>query len=186
MSDTRRFWIGVVSRSHVERGVAGGFLQLNHGKRAPVQKLAAGDGVAIYSPRTAYPDGAPLQAFTAIGTVATGAVYQVQLAPDFTPYRVDVRWAACREAPIAPLIAALGFIRDKTHWGAAFRFGQLRIEAGDFRVIAEAMGCPALADGAAPPDAAEAVQATADKPSTARSGATHSARARRSRTTSKL
>jgi len=181
MSDTRRFWIGVVSRSHVERGVAGGFLQLNHGKRAPVQKLAAGDGVAIYSPRTAYPDGAPLQAFTAIGTVATGTIYQVQMAPDFTPYRVDVRWAACREAPIAPLIAALDFIRDKTHWGAAFRFGQLRIEAGDFRVIAEAMGCPALAA-----DAAEAVQATADKPSTARSGGTHSARARTSRTTSKL
>jgi hypothetical protein len=189
MSDGRRYWIGVVSRSHVERGVAGGFLQLNHGKQAPVRKLAAGDGVAIYSPRTAYPDGAPLQAFTAIGTVATGEIYQVEMAPDFRPYRVDVRWAPCREAAIAPLIEALAFIRDKTHWGAAFRFGQLRIDATDFGTIATAMGCAHLADlppgdKAAGRDAAP--QATADKPSTARSGGTHSARARTSRTTSKL
>jgi len=26
------YWIGVVSRSHVLRGVAGGFAQMNHGK----------------------------------------------------------------------------------------------------------------------------------------------------------
>ena len=32
----RRYWIGVVSREHVMLGVKGGFIQLNHGKRAPL------------------------------------------------------------------------------------------------------------------------------------------------------
>src|SRR5258708_4594260 len=45
-----------------------------------------------YSPRTAYPNGEPLQAFTAIGTVVTGDVYQVQVTPDFRPHRVDVQF----------------------------------------------------------------------------------------------
>ena len=178
MTDAPQFWIGVVSRSHIERGVAGNFLQLNHGKRAPVRRFRAGDGVAIYSPRTAYPDGEPLQAFTAIGTIVSGEVYQVEMSADFKPYRIDVRYEPCRETPIAPLIETLGFIASKTHWGAAFRFGQLRIPAVDFAVIARAMGCATLADAAD--------QATAGSPATSRSGATHSARARTSRITSKL
>ena len=134
------FWIGVVSRSHVAIGVAGSFIQLNHGKKAPVRRLKAGDGIAMYSPRTSYPDGEPLQAFTAIGTVTTGEVYQVEMNTEFKPYRVDVSFAPCRETPIKPLIDALTFIRSKTHWGAAFRFGFVKIPADDFARIAEAMG----------------------------------------------
>ncbi|WP_374565068.1 EVE domain-containing protein [Ideonella sp.] len=132
-------WVGVVSREHVLRGVAGSFIQLNHGKKAPLQKLHAGDRVAIYSPRTAYPDGAPLQCFTAIGVVRSGEVYQVEMAPDFHPYRVDVDFATCREAPIQPLIERLSFIKSKTHWGAAFRFGYLKVPADDFALIGSAM-----------------------------------------------
>ncbi|SFL86865.1 EVE domain-containing protein [Variovorax sp. OV329] len=137
------FWIGVVSRSHVQKGVREGFIQLNHGKKAAVQRLHAGDGVAIYSPRTDYPDGAPLQAFTAIGTVVSGEVYQVQMTPDFHPFRVDVEFHTCSEAPIRPLIEDLSFIRDKTHWGAAFRFGYLRVPEADFLRVAQAMGSAA-------------------------------------------
>lgn len=135
----RQGWVGVVSREHVLRGVAGSFIQLNHGKKAPLQKLHAGDRVVIYSPRTAYPDGAPLQCFTAIGVVRSGEVYQVEMAPDFKPYRVDVDFADCREAPIQPLIERLSFIKSKTHWGAAFRFGYLKVPAEDFALIASAM-----------------------------------------------
>jgi len=139
-SSPPQFWIGVVSREHVQRGVQGGFIQLNHGKKAPVQRLRAGDGLVMYSPRTAYPDGEPLQAFTAIGVVITGEVYQVEMAEDFKPYRVDVRFLNGRETPIKPLIERLSFIRDKTHWGAAFRFGYLKVSAEDFNLIAESMG----------------------------------------------
>ena len=96
--------------------------------------------MAMYSPRTAYPDGEPLQHFTAIGVVTTGQVYQVKMADDFKPYRVDVRFLKAKEAPIKPLIDALSFIKSKTHWGAAFRFGYLNITAEDFKLIAAAMG----------------------------------------------
>lgn len=136
----RNFWIGVVSRSHVQIGVKGGFIQLNHGKKAPLQKFRAGDGLVMYSPRTSYPEGEPLQSFTAIGSIKSGEVYQVEMSADFKPYRIDVRFSTCREVPIKPLIDELSFIKNKTHWGAAFRFGQLKIPAEDFALIAEAMG----------------------------------------------
>lgn len=141
-----RHWIGVVSREHVLRGVAGGFIQLNHGKKAPLQRFHRGDRIAMYSPRTSYPDGAPLQAFTALGTVRSGEVYQVEMSDDFKPYRVDVRFADAREAPIAPLIQSLSFIRSKQHWGAAFRFGYLKVPADDFERIASAMGVESMGD----------------------------------------
>lgn len=142
----RTYWIGVVSRSHVQIGVAGGFIQLSHGKKAPLRKFRAGDGLIMYSPRTSYPDGEPLQSFTAIGTITSGDVYQVEMSADFKPYRTDVRFLTCKEAPIKPLLDRLSFITNKTHWGAAFRFGQLKIPAGDFALIAEAMGCSSLAE----------------------------------------
>lgn len=86
------YWLGVVSRAHVQLGVEGGFIQLNHGNKAPLKRMGAGDGIVIYSPRTAYPDGETLQHFTAIGTVVSGVTYQVEMAPDFKPYRIDVRF----------------------------------------------------------------------------------------------
>ena len=123
----------------MQRGVAGGFIQLNHGKKAPLLRLRAGDGLAMYSPRTAYPEGDALQHFTAIGVVISGEVYQVEMTPDLKPYRLDVRFFECREAPIRPLIERLSFIRSKTHWGAAFRFGWLEVPEDDFALIADAM-----------------------------------------------
>jgi hypothetical protein len=136
----RNYWIGVVSRSHVQLGAQGGFVQLGHGKRAPLERLRAGDGLVMYSPRTSYPSGEALQSFTAIGIVTSGEIYQVETSPDFRPYRVDVSYLECREAPIKPLVERLSFIRSKTNWGAAFRFGQLKIPAYDFALIACAMG----------------------------------------------
>ena len=133
------YWIGVVSRSHVRIGVEGGFIQLNHGKKAPLQRLEAGDMLAMYSPRESYPDGPVLQAFTAIGTITSGDVYQVEMSPEFKPYRVDVAFSTCREAPIKPLIERLSFIRSKTHWGGTFRFGYVKVPEADFAQIADAM-----------------------------------------------
>ena len=133
------YWIGVVSRSHVQIGVRGGFVQLNHGKKAPLQRLHSGDMLAMYSPRESYPDGPALRAFTAIGTIKSGEVYQVEMSPDFKPYRVDVTFSSCRETPIKPLLEQLTFIRSKTHWGAAFRFGYIKVPEADFALIADAM-----------------------------------------------
>lgn len=44
---SRGYWIGVVSRSHVHIGVKGGLIQLNQEKKAPLQRLRAGDELAI-------------------------------------------------------------------------------------------------------------------------------------------
>ena len=135
------YWIGVVSKDHVDIGTAGGFTQLNHGKAAPLEKMRAGDGFVFYSPRTAYPDGESLQAFTAIGRIRSGTVYQVSVEDSFRPFRVDVDYLPAQAAPIRPLIGALTFIRNKTHWGAAFRFGMVRVPEADFLLIAAAMKC---------------------------------------------
>jgi hypothetical protein len=139
VTGARRFWIGVASRDHVNAGVKGGFMQLNHGKQAPLRRLKAGDGVIMYSPRTSYPDGDPLQTFTAIGTVVTGDVYQVEVTPDFKPHRLDVQFVPSREAPIKPLVERLSFIKSMSHWGAAFRFGHVEVPGSDFALIAERM-----------------------------------------------
>jgi hypothetical protein len=135
----RNYWIGVVSHSHVQIGVAGDFVQLNHGKKEPLLRLKAGDMLAMYSPRDPYPDGQALHAFTAIGMIRTGEVYQVEMSPDFKPYRVDVEFFPCKDAAIKPLVQSLSFIKSKPHWGAAFRFGYIKVPEIDFALIVDAM-----------------------------------------------
>jgi EVE domain len=144
------YWIGVVSSDHVGTAVAGGFVQLSHGKAGPLERMREGDAFAFYSPRASYPDGAPVQAFTAIGRVAASPIFQIRMTDDFAPFRRRVRFLAANDAPIKPLLDALSFIRNKAHWGAAFRFGFLRVPAEDFARIAAAMGREAAAEFPAP------------------------------------
>ena len=87
---SEQFWIGVVSREHVERGVAVGFVQPATARRLRCGGCAPGDRLAMYSPRAVVPDGAPLQAFTATGLVVGDEGCQVEMTPDFKPYRIDV------------------------------------------------------------------------------------------------
>jgi len=136
----RNYWIGVVSKDHVDVAATGGFTQLNHGKAGPLERMRAGDGFVFYSPRTAHPHGAPLQAFTAIGRVRTGTIYQAADLDGFRPFRLDVDYLQARPAPIKPLIEQLSFIHSKKHWGAAFRFGVVHVPEADFALIANAMG----------------------------------------------
>ena len=70
-------------------------------------RLQAGDRIVFYSPRTDYPDGEPLQEFTACGVVTGMDVYQVELAPDFHPWRRAVTFVACTPTPIKPLLGQL-------------------------------------------------------------------------------
>lgn len=34
-----KFWVGVVSKEHVQRGVKGGFCQVCHGKKGPLNRM---------------------------------------------------------------------------------------------------------------------------------------------------
>jgi EVE domain-containing protein len=136
----RRYWIGVVAQDHAEAAVAHGFVQLNYGKAAPLARMQPGDGVAVYSPRASFPDGAPLRAFTAIGRVGDGPIIEVASDEPAALYRRSAAWLDANPAPIKPLLDELSFIHDKAHWGAAFRFGVLRVPRDDFLAIAAAMG----------------------------------------------
>jgi hypothetical protein len=134
-----RYWIGVVSRQHVLRGVEGGFAQIGHGKGAPLRRMAIGDWLIYYSPVETLDDAVPCRRFTAIGRVRGGEVYQVDMGGGFTLFRRDVECRPASEAPIAPLIEGREFIADKKRWGFPFRRGILAIGAVDFARIAAAM-----------------------------------------------
>ena len=134
-----RYWIGVASSSHVERGRDGGFAQLCHGKAAPLRRMNVGDWLVYYSPKTDISLWKPLQLFTAIGRVIGENVYQYSMTPDFIPFRRNIEYLECRPIPIHGLLAKLSFIRDPGHWGYPFRTGHVEITEEDFRLIAKAM-----------------------------------------------
>ena len=135
-----RYWVGVASRDHVARGVEAGVAQLGHGKSTSLQRMRPGDWLVYYSPRITFEGGDPCQAFTAVGRIAEGDVYRVTMSEGFMPFRRKVEYAPCREAPIQPLAERLSFIPDKRRWGYPFRRGHFEISAGDFHLIASAMG----------------------------------------------
>ncbi len=137
-----RFWINTVSRDHVQAGADGGFTQADHGKETRLRRLERGDYVAFYSPRTSYPEGEPLQAFTAVGRILDDEPYRVEMTPAFHPWRRNVAYLPARPAAVRPLIGELTFIRDKRHWGFPFRRGLFQIDRNDFIRIAAAMGAP--------------------------------------------
>jgi hypothetical protein len=134
-----RFWIGVASREHVRAGVRGGFAQFNHGKRAPAARPAKGDGIVYYSSKETRGRPDPRQRFVAIGRVLDDEPTQVIQAPGFEPWRRRVAYREATEVEIQPLIKRLSFIKNKSSWGAAFRFGFLEIGRDDFETIARTM-----------------------------------------------
>jgi hypothetical protein len=132
---TPKYYIVVASKNHVQRGVAGGFIQANHGKAAALKKLRKDDWVIIYSPKVSYEGNEPLQAFTAIGQVKDEELYQGIMAGNFMPFRRNVVFYQCNDRPIAPLINDLDFIENKKAWGYRFRFGFFEIGEQDFELL---------------------------------------------------
>lgn len=133
------YWIAVASAEHVRLGRGEGFMQVSHGKAAPLKRVKPGDGAVYYSPTTVFGKKDALQSFTAIGIVKEGEPYQFDMGKGFKPFRRDVTWAKANETPIAPLLDDLEFTAGKPNWGYNFRFGLFLISAKDFRRIAKAM-----------------------------------------------
>ena len=131
-----RHWLGVVCRDHVRSGTALGVAQLGHGRRTGLDRLAAGDWLVYYSPRTEARGGAPVQAFTAIGKVADDDIWQAEEG-DFRPWRRRVDYVPeVVETPIRFLRLDL---TDEPNWGYQLRRGLIELSAGDFAVISAAM-----------------------------------------------
>ncbi|TSD97289.1 EVE domain-containing protein [Skermania sp. ID1734] len=134
-----RYWLGVVSREHVRRGVEAGFAQANHGKRAAVARMRPGDKLVYYSPRERMRDGEPVQSFTAIGTIDEGDAWEADEGC-FKPWRRPVTYRRdAQELPIAKLRDVLD-LTAQPNWGIVLRRGLLELSPHDYAVIAEAMG----------------------------------------------
>jgi len=134
-----RYWVGVVLRDHVQKGVQGGFCQVCHGKKLPLERMKPGDYLVYYSPKQSFGGKEPCQAFTALGRVLERPAYPFALSEDFVPYRRDVEFLETVDAPIAPLLERLEFIPDTQRWGYPFRRGFFEICAADFTLISAAM-----------------------------------------------
>lgn len=135
----RRNWLAVASADHVRRGRAEGFMQVNHGKLAPLRRIQPGDRIVYYSPSTVMQGKDRLQSFTAIGIVGDGDPYQVTMSEDFSPFRRNVDWFDAREAPIQPLLQDLDLTAGKPNWGFQLRRGLIPLSEHDMDLIAEAM-----------------------------------------------
>jgi hypothetical protein len=135
-----RNWIAVASAEHVRLGRSKGFMQVCHGKAAPLRRIRPGDGVVYYSPTNVFRGNDRLQSFTALGVVRDGAPYRADIGDGFEPFRRDVDWRAAAEVPIRPLLGRLQFTTAKRNWGYQLRFGLFEISGPDMAVIAEAMG----------------------------------------------
>ena len=135
-----RNWVAVASAEHVRVGRSKGFMQVSHGKAAPLKRIHPGDGVVYYSPTNVLRGKDKLQSFTAIGIVKDGVPYQVDMGGGFCPFRRDVNWRTAEEASIKPLIGSLQFTANKSNWGFQLRFGQFEISEHDMAMIATAMG----------------------------------------------
>jgi len=133
-------WLCVVQRSHVLRGVELGIVQTNHGVKSGIQRMAGGDGLVYYSPKTDYPEGDALREFTAIGTVADREPWQSETGL----WRRAVTYVPATAAPIAPLLDALELTRGNKNWGFIMRRGQVEISQHDFDLIAREMGAGSL------------------------------------------
>ena len=135
-----RAWLGVVSAAHVRRGVALGIAQIGHGRKDGLARMQPGDWLVYYSPREEYPEGRPLQAFTAIGAIVDEEVWQADEGA-FKPWRRRVRYARARETPLASLADTLELTQGRA-WGARLRRGLVELSAADFERIRAAMLAP--------------------------------------------
>jgi hypothetical protein len=140
-------WIAVACAEHARRGCTdpqNGFMQVCHGKCAPLKRVLAGDRVAYYSPTLAMGGKDKFQRFVSIGVVQAGEPYAIDMGGGFVPFRRDVAYAAAKEASILPLLDDFEFVENRQRWGYKFRFGLFEVSDHDMRLIAQAM----RADGA--------------------------------------
>ena len=135
----QKYWIGVAHRMHVQAARAGGFCAFSHGKEAAVRKLSPGDAFIYYAPRDTF-EGAPVQAFVALGQVSDGQpAPMVMPDTDFVPYARPATYEDAAELPVRPLLGDLKFVRNPERWGMAFRRSLFEITPQDFETIATPM-----------------------------------------------
>lgn len=134
----KKYWLTVASKDHVQIGQQGGFIQVCHGKRAPLSRIKLGDEIVCYSPKSSLQNGEVCQSFTAIGQVVSQTPYQVDMGNGFLPFRKDVKFYKSSEISIKDLFSQLELTQQK-NWGYQLRFGLVQLCEKDFHIIKSAM-----------------------------------------------
>ena len=140
-SMTAKNWIAVASADHARRGRderVPGFMQVGHGKLAPLKRVQPGDRVAYYSPTITMGTKDGFQSFVSLGIVQPGEPYAFDMG-GFVPFRRNVNYLKAKEASILPLLDDFEFVENRSRWGYKFRFGLFTISDHDMRLIAQAM-----------------------------------------------
>jgi hypothetical protein len=135
-------WIAVASAEHALRGCAEpqqGYMQVGHGKLAPLKRLAPFDRVTYYAPSTTLGGKDRLQSFVSLGIVQPGPPYAFDMGGGFVPYRLKVVYVPAKPVSILPLLDQFEFVEDRSRWGYKFRFGLFKISDTDMCLIAEQM-----------------------------------------------
>ena len=126
------YWVGVACADHVRRGRGGGFMQLSHGKAAPLKRVKPGDRIVYYSPTVTLGGKDKLQAFTAIGTVKDREPYVFDMGKGFMPYRRDVAWAKAEETPHSSAARPIRIHRRQGELGLPVAFRTFSDQRGRF------------------------------------------------------
>lgn len=134
-----KFWITVISKNHVIKGMSWGIVQVCHGKKTPLKRIKKGDFILFYSSKINQNDKTSFQKFTAIAKAIDDKIYQVEQFKGFEPFRRKVNFIDCQETAIRPLINDLDFIPNKKSWGYPFRYGLLEISKKDFKLVTSKM-----------------------------------------------
>ena len=134
-----KYWIAVISKEHIMRGITGNFIQVCHGKHSPLKRMRKGDYLIVYSSKLTMEGHEKYQRFTALAQVCDDMIYSFQMNESFKPFRRNITFFTCGEVSIIPLINDLKFIANKKSWGYPFRFGFFEISQNDFTLISSRM-----------------------------------------------
>jgi len=139
-----KYWIAVVSKEHAQLAINSNFIQVRHGKEAPLKRMYKDDYVILYSSKIKMAENEKCQMFTGLGKVIDDNVYSFQMTEQFKPFRRNIEFLKCKEVSILSMIENLDFITDKKHWGYPFRYGFFEINENDFKFITSKMICKEL------------------------------------------
>ncbi|MEC7276311.1 MAG: EVE domain-containing protein [Bdellovibrionota bacterium] len=132
-----KYWLGVVSKEHVLKGVKGGFAQVCHGKKVPLSRMKKDDWLIYYSPGLSI-GKSDIQSFTAIGWVTDDEVFQFKMSTNFVPYRRKISYLSSKDVRLFSLKEQLELCQEKS-WGFKLRRGLIEISKVDFEVIKKSM-----------------------------------------------
>jgi hypothetical protein len=125
-----KHWLAIISLEHARIAASSGFLQVCHGKAAPLRRTSAGDEFFIYSPKTGMGSGDSIMAITYRGIFDDDHVYQVEQAPGFKPFRKDVTFD--RNFQPVSIRAIVGMeLTANANWGLIVRRGFVELSAAD-------------------------------------------------------